>query len=93
MEGALGEIVAQVVARGGVLRSGHGEGGRGMRDVVRADSAYYAGAVVSAARRAGAFFSITAQNNTSIQAAIAGIADQAWQAVRYPGCGGGPRYR
>jgi hypothetical protein len=53
--------------------------------LVRADSAYYAGAVVSAARHAGAFFSITAQNTTSIQAAIAGIADQAWQAVRYPG--------
>jgi hypothetical protein len=59
-------------------------GARGMI-LVRADSAYYAGAVVSAARRAGAFFSITVVANTAIQAAIAGIPDDAWIPVRYPG--------
>lgn len=53
--------------------------------LVRADSAYYAGAVVSAARRAGALFSITVVANTAIQAAIATIADDAWTPVRYPG--------
>lgn len=57
---------------------------RGMM-LVRADSAYYAGAIVSAARRAGAYFSITVSMNAAIQAAIAGIADDAWIAVRYPG--------
>jgi hypothetical protein len=53
--------------------------------LVRADSAYYAGAIVTAARRAGAYFSITVSMNTAIQAAIAGIAEDAWTAVRYPG--------
>jgi hypothetical protein len=55
------------------------------RILVRADSAYYAGVVVSAARRAGALFSITVSANTAIQAAIAGIGEDAWVAVRYPG--------
>src|SRR5205085_9947171 len=53
--------------------------------LVRADSAYYAGAVVSAARRAGALFSITVVASSAIRAAIAGIADDAWAPVRYPG--------
>jgi hypothetical protein len=53
--------------------------------LVRADSAYYAGAIITAARRAGALFSITVVANTAIQAAIAGIPDTAWTAVRYPG--------
>ena len=53
--------------------------------LVRADSAYYAGAVVSAARRAGAYFSLTVSMNAAIQTAIAGIAEQGWTAVRYPG--------
>jgi hypothetical protein len=53
--------------------------------LVRADSAYYAGAVVSAARRAGALLSITVVANAAIQRAIAGIADDAWTPVRYPG--------
>jgi hypothetical protein len=53
--------------------------------LVRADSAYYAGTIVSAARRAGAYFSITVVANTAIQAAIASIADDAWTPVRYPG--------
>lgn len=53
--------------------------------VVRADSAYYAGAVVSAARRAGALFSITVTSNPAIKAAIAGIDEHAWTPVQYPG--------
>jgi hypothetical protein len=53
--------------------------------LVRADSAYYAGVIISAARQAGAFFSITVVANTAIQQAIAGIPDTAWIPVRYPG--------
>jgi hypothetical protein len=55
------------------------------RVLVRADSAYYAGALVSAARRAGAMFCITVAANTAIQAAIAGIGEDGWVALRYPG--------
>ena len=51
---------------------------------VRADSAYYAGTVVSAAVRAGAWFSITVTMNPAIRAAIAAISDTAWTPVRYP---------
>jgi predicted SpoU family rRNA methylase len=61
--------------------------------LVRADSAYYAGAVISAARRAGAMFSITVVANTAIRAAIATIAEDAWVAVRYPGAVHDRRYR
>jgi hypothetical protein len=53
--------------------------------LVRADSAYYAGTVISAARRAGALFSITVVANSSVQAAIATINDDAWIPVHYPG--------
>ncbi|QIZ37187.1 hypothetical protein [Saccharopolyspora sp. ASAGF58] len=52
--------------------------------LVRADSAYYAGAVISAARRAGARFSVTVTMNPSNRAAIATIAEDAWVPVRYP---------
>ena len=51
---------------------------------VRADSAYYAGAVVSAAVRARAWFSITVTTNSGIRAAIATIRDTAWTPVSYP---------
>lgn len=66
------------------VRVAEAAGARGMI-LVRADSAYYAGAVVSAARRAGALFSITVAANTAIQAAIAAIPTHAWVPVRYPG--------
>jgi hypothetical protein len=91
-------VVAAIRLRGGNAGSSRGAasllaqalttakaaGARGMI-LVRADSAYYAGVVVSAARRAGANFSITVTANASVQAAIAGIADDAWTPVRYPG--------
>jgi hypothetical protein len=41
--------------------------------VVRMDSAYYSSAAVQAIRRAGAFFSVTAQLNPAVKAAIAAI--------------------
>jgi hypothetical protein len=52
--------------------------------IVRMDSAYYNAAVISAVRRGGAFFSVTAPMNASIRAAIAGIGDGAWTGIRYP---------
>jgi hypothetical protein len=52
--------------------------------VVRADSAFYSAAFAHAVRRAGAFFSVTAQVNPHVQAAITAIADDAWTAIRYP---------
>ncbi|WP_098510862.1 IS1380 family transposase [Amycolatopsis sulphurea] len=66
------------------LNTAKASGARGMI-LVRADSAYYAGTVVSAARRAAARFSITVTGNSAIQAAIATIPDDAWIPVRYPG--------
>lgn len=52
--------------------------------VVRADSAYYGHQVVAAARRAGARFSVTARMTPAVASAIAGIAEGAWTAIRYP---------
>ena len=66
------------------LNTAKAAGASGMT-LVRADSAYYAGAIVSAARRAGAYFSITVSMNSAIQAAIAAIPDTSWTPVRYPG--------
>ena len=52
--------------------------------IVRADSAYYNAAVIGAIRGQGARFSVTVPVNSSIRAAIAGIPDDAWNAIRYP---------
>ena len=52
--------------------------------IVRADSAFYNAAVISAARRGGARFSVTVPMNSSIRAAIAAIPENAWTAIRYP---------
>jgi hypothetical protein len=50
---------------------------------LRADSGFYAGAVVSACRRAGVAFSVTARKNTAIRAAIDAIPDEAWTPIPY----------
>jgi len=52
--------------------------------VVRMDSAYYSSAAVQAIRRAGAYFSVTAQLNTAVKAAIAAIPATAWTPIAYP---------
>lgn len=52
--------------------------------VVRADSAYYNGAFVSACRRNNAHFSVTAGMNPKIRRAIAGIGETSWVAIEYP---------
>jgi hypothetical protein len=56
--------------------------------VVRMDPGFYSSAVIASVRRAGARFSVTAQVNASVRAAIAGIGEDAWQPVRYPGPSG-----
>jgi hypothetical protein len=52
--------------------------------VVRMDSAYYSSAAVWAVRRTGAYFSVTAQLNASVTAAIAAIPVTAWTPIAYP---------
>ncbi len=52
--------------------------------LVRADSQYFAGKLVTAARRAGAMVSISVPANKTIRAAAAGIPAEAWQPVHYP---------
>jgi hypothetical protein len=52
--------------------------------VVRMDSAYYTAAVIAAVRRNGARFSVTAPVTAAIRTAIAGIPEDAWQAIKYP---------
>jgi len=61
-----------------------GAGADGGLIVMRADSAFYSHAVVAAARRGGARFSLTARQNRSVKAAIATIDDQAWTPIQYP---------
>jgi len=51
---------------------------------VRADSAYYGRAVIAAAGRGGARFSVTARNNPAVLKAIAGIDPGAWTPIQYP---------
>ncbi|HEY0803885.1 MAG TPA: IS1380 family transposase [Pseudonocardiaceae bacterium] len=52
--------------------------------VVRADSAYYNGAFVSACRRNNAHFSVTAGMDPKIRRAITGIEETSWTAIEYP---------
>ncbi len=52
--------------------------------VLRADSAYYGHAIVAAALRQGAHFSITARQDKAVRAAIAAITDDAaWTPIKY----------
>lgn len=52
--------------------------------IVRADAAFYTLAVITAARRAGAGFSISAPLYSSVTRAIAAVAADAWIPIRYP---------
>jgi hypothetical protein len=52
--------------------------------MVRPDSAYYAAAVITAIRRAGAYFSVTARMAAKVAAVMAAIPEDAWTAIRYP---------
>jgi hypothetical protein len=53
--------------------------------LVRADSAYYAGTIITAVVKAGAQFSITVARNPSIDATINTIDEHAYTPVHYPG--------
>jgi hypothetical protein len=57
--------------------------GAGGTVVVRADSAFYAESIATAARRGGARFSVTARQTPAISRAIAGIDPAAWIPIRY----------
>lgn len=52
--------------------------------IVRADSAFYNHQTISAIRRAGARFSVTARMTPSVAAAIDAIDEQCWIPIRYP---------
>jgi hypothetical protein len=91
-------VIAGLRLRAGKTRSGKGAGrmvAQGIPTaraagvtgtiVVRGDSAYGTRAVVRAARRAGAQFSLVLTKNTAVQHAIDAIAEDAWTPVRYPG--------
>jgi hypothetical protein len=52
--------------------------------VVRMDSAFYGAPACSAARRAGARFSVTVRLDPRVRAAIAAIGEDAWTPIRYP---------
>ncbi|WP_027927467.1 IS1380 family transposase [Amycolatopsis benzoatilytica] len=51
--------------------------------VVRLDSGFYHGEILAAITEAGARFSVTAPQNPSVRAAIAGIGENAWQPIAY----------
>ena len=52
--------------------------------IVRMDSAFYGAPACSAARQAGAYFSVTVRSDPKIRAAIASIPGDAWTPIRYP---------
>jgi hypothetical protein len=92
-------VIASMRLRGGSAGSARGAAGlvaealstakavgaRAGRMLLRADSAFCSGAVISAARRAGALFSITVTSNSAVRAAISRVAQDAWRPVHYPG--------
>ena len=51
--------------------------------LVRMDSGYYVGEILATVIDAGAWFSVTAQQNVSVQKAIAAIPEGAWQKITY----------
>ncbi len=51
--------------------------------VLRADAKFYTADIVAAARRVGAFVSLTTGSNPSVNAAIAAIAEEAWTPIHY----------
>ena len=61
--------------------------------LVRGDSAYGTRAVVGACTRHGAQFSLVMTRNTAVKRAIAGIAEDTWTPVAYPGAVRDRRHR
>lgn len=89
-------VILTAQLRGGTTDSRHGAvamlteainlarrcGATGMI-VVRADSAFYTGKIITALRKPGVFFSVTARKTEAVMTAIAGIAEDAWSEVAY----------
>jgi hypothetical protein len=67
----------------GAVRTARDSGCTGIL-VARADSAFYSSVFISAVRAAGAYFSVTVQMNSHVQAAIAAIPAGAWVPIQYP---------
>lgn len=74
-----GKFVGDALATVGRLRTSTAAG----LVLLRADSAFYGHAVVSAAQRAGARVSITARMDPAVKRAIATIAENAWTTIQY----------
>jgi len=74
-----GKFVGDVLATVGRLRSATAAG----LVLLRADSAFYGHAVVTAAHRAGAKVSITARMDPAVKRAIGTITDDAWITIQY----------
>lgn len=68
----------------GTARALGADADRTARLLLRGDSAFYTGTVISAARRHGARFSVTVTMNPAIRRAIEAIPDSAWVPIRYP---------
>src|SRR3954454_20534058 len=56
----------------------------GRNVLVRADSAFYSHALVTAVLKTGADVSITVRMDAAVKRAIAGIAENAWTTIKYP---------
>jgi hypothetical protein len=90
-------VVAAARLRGGNAASGRGaaslvaeaittarQAGATGTIVVRADSAYYAGAFIAACRRNGAHFSVTVRLDPKVKRTIATIDEDTWVPIKYP---------
>jgi DDE family transposase len=65
------------------LATARAAGGATGKLLVRMDSGYYVGEILAAVVGEEAWFSVTAQQNSSVQAAIASIPESAWQKITY----------
>lgn len=77
-----GKGAARMVAD--AIRTARAAGATG-EILVRGDSAYGSGAVVHACLRADALFSVVLTKNPAVARAIAGIGEDGWTPVHYPG--------
>jgi hypothetical protein len=76
-------LVADALATLRRVRDRDDAGSAPGRVLMRADSAFYGHATVSAAIKAGADVSVTARLDKRVKAAIATIAEDAWQPIEY----------
>jgi len=77
-----GRLVADALATVAKL-IGNNAGGPTVKPLLRADSAFYGLATVSAAIKKGADVSVTVRLDKRVKAAIATICDDAWETIRY----------